>query len=714
MIAGGNLVTESGVTALGSSYFGDDIYLNSGAVSIGLMSNVGNVVIFPTTTTRIELGGEATTVNIGAVSGFGNTTVRNDLTVNGGLFLTGGWGEVGIGNVTINHDLDVANTVYANNISLSNNISAFGAANITGNIFTGGAITATGVYTSSLGGPLVVGGNVTAAGNLVTSGGGNNSISGNLALSGTARSNSVTTGSFTTRGGAGILGNLVVGAPNNSNSSVYINSIIQAGNTTSGALQVAGGAGIVGNLYVGGNVTIGGNINFTSFTSAAIDGTPIGGNIASTGRFTTVALTQKPPAKRPVFRFDFANYPRLDQSLRLTRSGPGTYFNELGKLTVAAAGAARFTHDPETLLSRGILIEETRQNLYRESNSFSNATVYSTLDATISSVAHATDSPTGEFDAWKVVEASTTGAHGVYQAPAYVPTVTQTQLYTASVFVKAGERDQVALVFFNEGTPSIFDLTAGTVDSEGASYNSSITPVGNAWYRIQSTITKTNTSGNVMIAPAVGGTINYAGDGTSGFYAYGLQLEAGSFATSYIPNTTIANTRTADVLTIVSHEFSKRYDAYSSTVVVDAALDYRPTTQVPNNLRSTLVSFNDGTASNRISILAENKNGPVDRTANLVIYSGGTLISNANISTANLTTVGSEKIAMYFSGIGAIGTAYSGNGNVTVTTAFTSTAMNQITIGSGPGSAALNGTIGKLAIYSGVVTGQELKTLTLK
>jgi hypothetical protein len=69
---------------------------------------------------------------------------------------------------------------------------------------------------------------------------------------------------------------------------------------------------------------------------------------------------------------------------------------------------------------------------------------------------------------------------------------------------------------------------------------------------------------------------------------------------------------------------------------------------------------------------------------------------------------------MYFSGIGAVGTAYSGNGSVTTITAFSSTTMNQITIGSGPGTGSLNGTIGKLTIYSGVVTGQELKTLTLK
>jgi len=35
-----------------------------------------------------------------------------------------------------------------------------------------------------------------------------------------------------------------------------------------------------------------------------------------------------------------------------------------------------------------------------------------------------------------------------------------------------------------------------------------------------------------------------------------------------------------------------------------------------------------------------------------------------------------------------------------------------MTIGSGPGTGALNGTVSKLAVYSGVVLGDELYTLT--
>jgi len=42
----------------------------------------------------------------------------------------------------------------------------------------------------------------------------------------------------------------------------------------------------------------------------------------------------------------------------------------------------------------------------------------------------------------------------------------------------------------------------------------------------------------------------YVGDNTLGIYAWGAQLEVGSFDSSYIPTTTAAVTRNADILTV--------------------------------------------------------------------------------------------------------------------------------------------------------------------
>ena len=68
-----------------------------------------------------------------------------------------------------------------------------------------------------------------------------------------------------------------------------------------------------------------------------------------------------------------------------------------------------------------------------------------------------------------------------------------------------------------------------------------------------------------------GSTINYTGDGASGIYLWGVQLEAGSFPTSYIPTTTAAVTRSADVCSISGSNFSSWYNAGQATFYSEAA-----------------------------------------------------------------------------------------------------------------------------------------------
>ena len=684
IIADGNLISGGNIIAVTNVRVGGDMYFFGTQPSVDFVSNRANVSLFDSTVTTISIGGEATTVNIGAISGFGNTTIRNDLTLKGGLFPEGGFGEVGIGNVIVNNDLSVAANIYA----FAANIYAFniqlGNRTITGNGFANARTTAT----------------------------------------------NINSGALQVRGGTGISGNLVVGAPSNSNSTVYINSVAGTTSNATGALQVAGGIATKGNLWVEGEATIIGNVNFTAFLAASINGTPIGNATPSSGVFTAIAVANSTPSIRPSINYDFANNPNLPQSVTYSRTGPATYYDVRGNLRVATAYAPRFTHDPSTGVCLGLMIEETRQNLYRESNSFANTAVYATTNANISTVANATTSPDGNYNAFKLVDDATLNIHGIAQQAPYSPTVSLGAVYTASAFAKAGEKDQVSLIFQGEGDPTIFDLTLGVVDHEGTgapAHRSTIELQANGWYRISSTVTKTNTDGTVTLALADGGLTTYTGTGNTGAYVYGLQLEPGGFATSYIPNTTVANTRGTDTVTITSAEFARKYVASETSVMVDARLNYRPTT-LTGVQRSTLVSFNDGTVNNRVSIVAENKTtSPVARFANLVIYSSGIIQSNISLNSnvsgpvANLTSstlrgyvsnneVG--KVAAYFNRDGLIGRAYNNVGNVYASLGNVSQSITQIQIGAGPGTGVLNGTISKLQIYPAVVTGNELQTMT--
>ncbi len=717
----------SNLFVLGNAHIGGDVIINSSQPSIDLKSNVANVSLFSSNVTTIELGGEATTVNIGALSGFGNTTIRNDLTIVGGLFLTGGWGEVGIGNVYVNNDLTVNANIFTDSIFANGSLSGVTDITASGNLSGVTNISANGTLTGITSFTAIDASiaNTTTIGDRLV-------LGNTFANAHTIGNANINSGALVVRGGASFQSNIVIGkavwdtdpikstrsewAGLASNANVYINSTTPTLAANTGALRVLGGISTAGNLWVNGDATIVGNVNFTSFTADTINDTPIGNDTPESGVFTSLGLARTRPPKRPTINFDFGNSPYLPMVMQFARSSTATYYDSNGILRLAENSVPRFTYNPSDLTPRGIIIEESRQNLLRESNSFANATVYLTVNGNVATVGNATTSPDGTYNAFKIDGDPTSGIHGIYQDGAYQPSLSIGQEVTASAMVKAAELDQATIIFQNEGTPSIFDLTNGNVDVEGTSYRSSIQTLANGWYRISSTVTKTNTSGNIILALADSGTESFAGNIGQGIYAYGLQLESGDFSTSYIPTTTIANTRSADSLTLNSYDFARLYNATASTVFVDATLDYRPTSAVNNNRRSTYISFSDGTVNNRISIVAENKNAPVDRTANLVIYTSGVLQTNisvvsANVATANLNT-GTDKMAVYFKN-NLIGRAINGNANVYVTTGNISSSISQIEFGNGPGTNALNGTISKIMIYSDIVDGGDLRTLTV-
>ena len=188
-------------------------------------------------------------------------------------------------------------------------------------------------------------------------------------------------------------------------------------------------------------------------------------------------------------------------------------------------------------------------------------------------------------------------------------------------------------------------------------------------------------------------------------------------APTHIPNTTIANTRGQDNLTVTASEFSRKYNVTNSTVAIKTKLLYRPTTLGVDNQRPTLISFSDGSVNNRVSIVAENKNAPVNRYANLVIYSSGVpqaniSISNATVQSANLTSATGDVLSVSF-GSGRISRALNGTANTYATSGNISSAINQIAIGSGPGTNVLNGTIAKLQIWPAVSDLATIKALSV-
>jgi hypothetical protein len=218
-----------------------------------------------------------------------------------------------------------------------------------------------------------------------------------------------------------------------------------------------------------------------------------------------------------------------------------------------------------------------------------------------------------------------------------------------------------------------------------------------------------NTNGNVTIAVASGGTATYTGDGSSYVDIYGFQFEQGAFATSYIPTTTVAVTRNADVASITSGNFNAFYPGQKGAIMADVRLNYRPTDAVNQYTRSTIVSIDDGTTSNRIQLLAETFPSTVTRSANLLVVRSGIVYNTVygNIGDmGNLLTTTSGRVGMYFA---SNSFAFSLNANTaaTATLGYANIAMTEMLIGSGPGAGYLNGTISKLMYYAKTITTAE-------
>ena len=94
----------------------------------------------------------------------------------------------------------------------------------------------------------------------------------------------------------------------------------------------------------------------------------------------------------------------------------------------------------------------------------------------------------------------------------------------------------------------------------------------------------------------------YAGTTGSGIYAWGAQLEAGAFPTSYIPTTTATITRAADISTSVATSVfeSSWYRQDEGTVFANATTNAR---HAGANTFPRIASLSDGTTSNRMDLL---------------------------------------------------------------------------------------------------------------
>jgi hypothetical protein len=379
-----------------------------------------------------------------------------------------------------------------------------------------------------------------------------------------------------------------------------------------------------------------------------------------------------------------------------TRDSIGTYFDADGVMQVAVVNEPRFDHDPVTKASLGLMVEESRANLLTYSSDIDNAVWVKT---TASITTNAATAPDGTLTADKHINTNVAGPGFAAQSVSFTSGTT----YCYSAYVKKVDSvDSVAILLpsaaftsnvnitFAFSTETVLPATAGAGTITASGFNK----LSDGWYRIWFTSPATaNASGGVQLHQTV------FGDGTSGVYIWGAQLEAGAFPTSYIPTSSVSIPRSADLANMVGTNFSDWYNQIEGTFVAEF--------KNGKDLLSTVVmAASDGTNDNIISIVGTNSGGtgPYGEAV-VATVAQATLTDGVAIADTSYITVLGYKLNDF---------SFSRGGRVNVTDAVgTLPTLSQLTIGCrNLAGAFLNGTISRLAYYPTRLSDTDIRTLS--
>lgn len=262
-----------------------------------------------------------------------------------------------------------------------------------------------------------------------------------------------------------------------------------------------------------------------------------------------------------------------------SRASIGSYYGSDGLLKLAQINEPRYNYTPSnTTLSPKLLTEAAATNYFTYSEKFDNA-VWSKVRASIYPNIATTVAPDGTYTACKLYEdTSSTTTHYVTQ---YYTKAASAIEYTYSVYVKAAERTCLMIQLDTQIGGNVvycaFDCANGlksSVTTTGAFTQTSatMTYVKNGWYRCSITLT-TDTDTRLYAEHLLNttlGTYSYTGNGLSGMYIWGAQLETGPVATTYIPT---LNTFTSRASSATYY----RYDGYIMNATTNTArYNYTP------------------------------------------------------------------------------------------------------------------------------------------
>ena len=343
-----------------------------------------------------------------------------------------------------------------------------------------------------------------------------------------------------------------------------------------------------------------------------------------------------------------------------------------------------------------LLLEPQRTNLVTQSKDFGTWD-NTTYPITVSTNAIA--SPSGFVDATLLTPNSGNSRHAIRETVSCSATT-----YTLSAFYK---KDNAQYIQLSDGGDSAWhivtaDLDNGTITNE-INATGTIEPYANDWYRITCTFTRTNAN---TIQAFIGASPTDSNSGLPSFndtslttYAYGAQLEQGSYPTSYIPTSGTTVTRIKDTSSTTG--LSSVIGQTEGTLFVEMA-------SLSNLVTSNYLSISDGSYNNRLSILFSTGTNVIRAFLRL----GGSVQCDLDTTAYDITQMNkiafkykANDFALWVNGtevdIDSSGSTFSGS-------TLTTFAFNEI----GTGTGALNGKCQNLMIFPSALTDEQLTDLT--
>jgi len=409
----------------------------------------------------------------------------------------------------------------------------------------------------------------------------------------------------------------------------------------------------------------------------------------------------------------FARTKTLDPRVTFTRASSGTYVGSDGLIKTATTNEARFDHNPTTGESLGLLVEEQR------TNSVSNNTMVGAVAGTPGT------NPTG----WSFATAQSNGltisitGTGVENGINYIDyrfngttvaspnacafgvgtaTAATAQTWTTSLYWKLASGTTIGITAWQLG---IIENTSGGTFVTGAFY-SQTAPTSAALITQRPTATRTLSGGATVGQVSHTMNIPVAGNTAIDFtIRLGMpQLEQGAFATSVIPTSTAAATRSADVASITGANFSSWYRQNEGTLYGDVAT----AAVIQAGASRRIASVSDGTNNQRVTI---GYAGAINTPAAIVTDGG---VAQALFTSPAGAYALPAKVALSYA-VNSFAASVNGS-SFTEDTSGTVPVVNQLRIGDietgGTGPQCINGAIRRLTYWPQRLPNSTLVEIT--